>query len=61
MQKERCRSVTSQLINAFVFTGRIVQFLFYLYPKFQASSLLLSLYGRVCVDLVENQIVGYLR
>ena len=28
---------------------RIVQFLFFLNPKFQASSLLLCLYGSVCV------------
>ena len=30
--------VTAQLISAFVFATRIVQFLFFLNPKFQASS-----------------------
>ena len=37
------------LISAFVFATRIVQFLFYLNPKFQASSSFLSLYRPVCV------------
>ena len=32
-----------------VFATRIVQFLFYLNPKFQASSSFLSLYRPVCV------------
>ena len=40
--------VTTKLISAFVFATRIVYFLF-LYPKFQASSLLLWLYRPVCV------------
>ena len=31
-------AVTAKLISAFVFVTRIVQFLFYLHPKFQASS-----------------------
>ena len=35
--------------SAFVFATRIVQFLLYLTPKFQASSLLLCLYSSVCV------------
>ena len=34
-------TVTAKLISAFVFATRIVQFLFFLNPKFQASSLLL--------------------
>ena len=34
-------AVTAKLISAFVFASRIVQFLLYLTPKFQASSLLL--------------------
>ena len=38
-----------KLISAFVFATRIVQFLFYLNPKFQASSSFLSLYSPVCV------------
>ena len=40
---------TVKLISAFVFTTQIVQFLFFLNPKFQASSLLLRLYKPVCV------------
>ena len=42
-------AVTAKLISAFVFTTWIVQFLFYLNPKFQASSHLLQLYSLVCV------------
>ena len=42
-------AVTAKLISAFVFATRIVQFLFYLNPKFQASSSFLSLYRSVCV------------
>ena len=34
-------AVTAKLISAFVFATRIVQFLFFLNPKFQAFSLLL--------------------
>ena len=39
----------ADLISAFVFTTRIVQFLFFLNPKFQVSSHLLCLYRLVCV------------
>ena len=42
-------AVTAQLISVFVFAMRIVQSLYYLNPKFQASSHLLSLYNPVCV------------
>ena len=42
-------AVTAKLIGAFVFAIRIVQFLFYLNTKFQASSHLLSLCSPVCV------------
>ena len=42
-------AVTAKLISAFVFATRIVYFFFFLYPKFQASSLLLWLYSPVCV------------
>ena len=42
-------AVTAKLISAFVFATRIVQFLFYLNPKFQASSSFLSLYRPVFV------------
>ena len=45
---------TAKLISAFVFATRIVQFLFYLNPKFQASSLLLKLYKPVCVRPVRK-------
>ena len=41
--------MTAKLISAFVFAIRIVQSLFYLNPKFQASSHLLWLYSPVCV------------
>ena len=41
-------AVTAKLIRAFVFATRIVQFLFYLNPKFQASSSFLCLYRPVC-------------
>ena len=34
-------AVAEQLISAFIFVTRIVLFLFYLYPKFQASSFML--------------------
>ena len=48
-RKQRRRSVTAKLICVFVFATRIVQFLFFLNPTFQASSLLLCLYMLVCV------------
>ena len=49
MRKQRHRSVTAQLISAFVFVILLVQFLYYLNPKFQASSHLLWLFSPVCV------------
>ena len=42
-------AVTAKPISTFVFATRIVQFLFYLNPKFQASSSFLCLYRPVCV------------
>ena len=42
-------AVTAQLISAFNFAIRIAQSLFYLHPKFQASSHLLWLYSPGCV------------
>ena len=42
-------AVTAKLISAFVFATRKVQFLFFLNPKFQASSCLLCFYSLVCV------------
>ena len=41
--------VTPKLISAFVFATRIVKFLYFLNPKFQASSHLLWLYSLVCI------------
>ena len=40
--------------QAFVIATRIVQFLFYLNPKFQASSSFLCLYRSVCVGPVQK-------
>ena len=42
-------AVTTKLISPFVFATRILQFLNYLNPKFQASSCLLWLFRLVCV------------
>ena len=42
-------AVTAKLISAFVFATQIVQSLYFLNPKFQASSHLLRLYSLVCV------------
>ena len=47
-------AVTAKLISAFVFAPRIVQFLFYLNPKFQLSSSFLCLYRAVCVVPVRK-------
>ena len=59
MRKQRRRSasqlpVTAKLISAFVFATRIVQFIFYLNPKFQASTSFLCLYRSVCVGPVRK-------
>ena len=48
-------AVTAQLISAFVFATQIVQSLFFLNPKFQASSHLLWLYSPVCVGNPEDR------
>ena len=42
-------AVTAKLISAFVSATRIVQSLYFLNPKFQASSHLLWFYSQVCV------------
>ena len=42
-------AVTAKLISVFVFATRIVQSLYFLNPKFQASSHLLWSYSLVCV------------
>ena len=41
-------------VSAFVFATRIVQFLFYLNPKFQGPSSFLCLYRPVCVEPVRK-------
>ena len=46
---DHCSYCTAQLISAFVFATRIVQFVFYLNPQFQASSFLPRLYRPVRV------------
>ena len=47
-------TVTAKLISAFVFTTRIVQFLYFLNPKFPASSHLLCLHSPVSVRPDRN-------
>ena len=42
-------AVTAKPISVFVFATQIVQYLYYLNPKFQASSYLMWLYSLVCV------------
>ena len=42
-------AVTAQLISAFIFAAQIVQMLYLLNPKFQASSHFLRLHKTVCV------------
>ena len=44
-----CLCENKGAFSAFVFATRIVQFLFYLNPKLQASSSFLSLYRPICV------------
>ena len=46
--------VTAKLIRAFVFARQIVLYLFYLYPKFQASGSFLCLCSSVCVRPVRK-------
>ena len=63
MRNKRHRSasfaVTAKLISAFVFATQIVQFLYFLNPKFQASGHLLCLYSSVCVGFL--MMTGVLR
>ena len=47
-------AATAQLTSAFVFATQIVQSLFFLNVKFQASNLLLLLYRPVCVGPGQN-------
>ena len=47
-------AVTAKLISAIVFATWIVHFLFFLNPKFQASSVFLLLHRPVCVGPVRK-------
>ena len=49
MNKTKTQISFAKLISAFVFATRIVQSLYFLNPKFQASRHLLWLYSLVCV------------
>ena len=51
---DQLRGYSAKLISAFVFATRKVQFLFYLNPKFQASSSFLCLHSSVCVRPVRK-------
>ena len=53
-EKKISCAVTAQLISAFVFATQIVQSLYFLNPKFQASSHLLWLCSPVCVGPGRN-------
>ena len=44
------KAVTAQLISAFIIATQIVQFIYLLIPKFQASSHLMWFYSPVCVE-----------
>ena len=54
LHKRKQRHRTAKLISAFVFATRIVHFLVFLNPKFQASSLLLWLCSLICVRPVRK-------
>ena len=47
-------AVTAELISAFAFAVWIVQFLYFLNPKFQASGHLLCLYKSACAGPVQK-------
>ena len=49
VRKQRRRSATIHLISAFTVAALIVQSLYFLNPKFQASSHLLWLHSPVCI------------
>ena len=53
-KKQVSFGVTAKLICVFVFATRKVQSLFFLNPKFQASSHLMCLYSLVCVGPVKK-------
>ena len=53
-------AVTAKIISAFVFATRIVQFLYFLNPKVQVSSLLLgAVQAGSCRTWSKTQIVGF--
>ena len=52
--------LTAKLISAFVFATWIVQYLYFLYPKFQASSHLQWLYSLFLSNLVRIYNAGLL-
>ena len=47
-------AVTAKLISTFVFAKQIVESLFYLYTKFQPSSIFLCLCSSICVGPVQK-------
>ena len=53
-------AVAAQLISAFVLAIEIVQSIYILNPKFQASGHLLWLYSQVCVTWLETPKTGFL-
>ena len=58
---KKLKTVTAKLISAFVFATQIVQFLYFLSPKFPASSHFCGCIAWFVSDLVRNQIVGVCR
>ena len=54
LYKPQMSRLIGKLISAFVFATRIVLFLYFLNPKFQASTHLLCLYSLVCVGPVQK-------
>ena len=59
-RKQRRRSVTAQLISAFVFATLIVQFLYFLNPNFRPLTIFCDCSAQFVSDLVRTKIVGFL-
>ena len=55
------KDADQQLISAFVFATRIVHFIFFLNPKFQASSLLLTVQPDLCQTCSETTLLVFPR
>ena len=53
-------AVTAQLISTFVSATHILQFLFFITPKFQDSSQLLCAQAGLCLTWLGTKIVGFL-